>query len=220
MKKFLKLNPLDIISDSPNLFILQKETNKTNFGGFLFLIYLVLIALIIVYYALDYKNNDKYIIQSFSHFNFKTKEEREQRNHEELFNPNITFKIIFNGKHINERFKLYDPDSDKPIESNTIFSKKINDFRAVLYYDCINLNCSDYFEFVRNISSNKTEDQNFYLELRYNGFRLEHQSEKEPINKDEGINDFYVAYKLNYNLTIDITSKWRTNIQKKRISTK
>ena len=45
MKKFLKLNPLDIISDSPNLFILQKETNKTNFGGFLFLIYLVLIAL-------------------------------------------------------------------------------------------------------------------------------------------------------------------------------
>ena len=209
MKKFLKLNPLDIISDSPNLFILQKETNKTNFGGFLFLIYLVLIALIIVYYALDYKNNDKYIIQSFSHFNFKTKEEREQRNHEELFNPNIKFKIIFNGKHINERFKLYDPDSDKPIESNTIFSKKINDFRAVLYYDCINLNCSDYFEFVRNISSNKTEDQNFYLELRYNGFRLEHQSEKEPINKSGGIY-FYVRYKLNYNLTIDITSNWRT----------
>ena len=96
MKKFLKLNPLDIISDSPNLFILQKETNKTNFGGFLFLIYLALIALIIVYYVLDYKNNDKYIIQSFSHFNFKTKEEREQRNKLELFIPNIKFNIIFN----------------------------------------------------------------------------------------------------------------------------
>ena len=125
MKKFLKLNPLDIISDSPNLFILQKETNKTNFGGFLFLIYLALIALIIVYYALDYKNNDKYIIQSFSHFNFKTKEEREQRNKLELFNPNIKFNITFNGKHINERFKLYDYNSDKPMESNITFSKKL-----------------------------------------------------------------------------------------------
>ena len=125
MKKFLKLNPLDIISDSPNLFILQKETNKTNFGGFLFLIYLALIALIIVYYVLDYKNNDKYIIQSFSHFNFKTKEEREQRNKLELFNPNIKFNIIFNGQHINERFKLYDYNSDKPMESNITFSKKL-----------------------------------------------------------------------------------------------
>ena len=51
------MNPLDFLSDSPNLFILHKETNKTNFGGFLFLIYLVIIIIIFVYYIIDYVKN-------------------------------------------------------------------------------------------------------------------------------------------------------------------
>ena len=73
------MHPLDIISESPNLYILQKESNKTNFGGVLFLIYLILIILIVVYYILDYIENPKYIIQSFSHFNVKSEKEKEER---------------------------------------------------------------------------------------------------------------------------------------------
>ena len=72
------LNPLDIISDSPNLYLFQKKSNKTNFGGFLFLIYLIIVILIIIYYYIDYTQNPKYKIQSFSHFNILTEEQREK----------------------------------------------------------------------------------------------------------------------------------------------
>lgn len=49
------MNFLDFLSESPKLFIFQKEVNKTNFGGFLMLIYLIAMALITVYYIIDYK---------------------------------------------------------------------------------------------------------------------------------------------------------------------
>ena len=80
------MHPLDIISSSPNLYILQKNSNKTNFGGFLFLIYLLAILLIFIIYIIDYVQNDKYIIQSFEHFNLKTDEEINLRNTDELCN--------------------------------------------------------------------------------------------------------------------------------------
>ncbi len=56
------MHPLDIISASPNLYILQKESNKSNFGGVLFLIYLAFAILVIVYYAIDYTKNPPYDI--------------------------------------------------------------------------------------------------------------------------------------------------------------
>ena len=58
------MHPLDIISQSPNLYLFQKESNKTNFGGFLFLVYLVLIILVLIYYIVDYYRNPSYSIQS------------------------------------------------------------------------------------------------------------------------------------------------------------
>ena len=63
------MHPLDFISDSPNLYLFHKKSIKTNFGGFLFLIYLIIIILIIIYYIIDYIKNDKYIIQSFTNTN-------------------------------------------------------------------------------------------------------------------------------------------------------
>ena len=87
------MHPLDIISQPPNLYLFQKESNKTNFGGFLFIVYLVLIILVLIYYIVDYYRNPSYSIQSFTHFNFKTKEEIKDRNNDQIYNPNIDFKI-------------------------------------------------------------------------------------------------------------------------------
>ena len=96
------MHPLDIISNSPNLYILRKESNKTNFGGFLFLIYLIIIITIFVYYIIDYTKNDKYIIQSFNHFNIKSDEEKEERNKKDFYNPTVNFslniEVFFKGK--------------------------------------------------------------------------------------------------------------------------
>ena len=105
------MHPLDIISNSPNLYILRKESNKTNFGGFLFLIYLIIIITIFVYYIIDYTKNDKYIIQSFNHFNYKTKEEEEERNNNDFYHPTINFtldiEIFFEDKYCNLDYEKF-----------------------------------------------------------------------------------------------------------------
>ena len=60
----VRLNCLDFLNNSPNFFIFQNKANKTNFGGFLFLIYIIIMILISLAYILDYAFNEKYEIET------------------------------------------------------------------------------------------------------------------------------------------------------------
>ena len=211
------MHPLDIISSSPNLYILQKSSNKTNFGGFLFLIYLLAILLIFIIYIIDYVQNDKYIIQSFEHFNLKTDEEINLRNTDELYNPNINFKLdlraFFQDKerYLPKKFKLYDNKVGQFIERNKHFNKKITEFNIYVLYECDDFTCNDYENFL-----NFTEEINVtynYLRFQHDGFYLDHQNKEKPIikTKDNG-KVFGTYYKLNKNKTIYIENKWRNII--------
>ena len=213
------MNPLDFLSDSPNLFILHKETNKTNFGDFLFLIYLVIIIIIFVYYIIDYVKNDKHVIQSLSHFNIYTQEKKEERNKNELFNPYINFKLnlvieLNKTKYIVnlDEFVLYDNKEQKFINKNTYFRKRISEFDIIVFYDCEEKNCSDYYRFIESLKemNNNITPSNYILEFIYEGFQLEHQNEDKPILKTED-NDIIFArnYSLNLNYTIKINNQWR-----------
>ena len=209
------MHPLDIISNSPNLYILRKESNKTNFGGFLFLIYLIIIITIFVYYIIDYTKNDKYIIQSFNHFNIKSDKEEEERNKNDFYNPTINFTLntgaFSNGTFCNLHFtnmKIYDKKKEKFIEFGTKFSSKINDFDIFLLYECDNLNCSDYSKRLKNLRE-KYDISSYYLYFAYDGFTLDHQNENKPIIKLKDSNRFFLRrYNLNFNKTISIKNKW------------
>ena len=54
---------LDFLSEFPRTFIFQKEVNKTNFGGVLFLIYGIIMMIISLSYILDFYLNDKFEIE-------------------------------------------------------------------------------------------------------------------------------------------------------------
>ena len=212
-----------IKSESPNLYILQKESNKTNFGGVLFLIYLILIILIVVYYILDYIENPKYIIQSFSHFNVKSEKEKEERKKIKLFNPKINFKLDLSldkkGTELNNKVKLLDATTGKFINRNEIFQRQITEFNIVIFYECENSNYSDYYNYLKTF--NKTNDTSFILYFEYEGFKLDHQNRNKPIKKKENGIDitFYRYYKLDLNATMEIDNIWRSIIytEKKEI---
>ena len=53
---------LDILSKAPNNFIFEKESNKTNLGRVITLIYLIIIIIITIVYICDYSINDKYSV--------------------------------------------------------------------------------------------------------------------------------------------------------------
>ena len=54
------MNALDFISDSPKVCIFQKSSNKTNLGGILTLIYLIILVLIIIAYLYNFFTYAKY----------------------------------------------------------------------------------------------------------------------------------------------------------------
>ena len=132
------MHPLDIISESPNLFIFKKESNKTNFGGFLFLIYLIIIILIFIYYLINYIEGDKYIVQSFSHFNIRSYNEIRKRNENINYNPNITFKLdIFDAvdkKLLNNKFKLLFRHNNSLLKRNTTFKERVSNFNIWILF--------------------------------------------------------------------------------------
>jgi len=58
------MNVLDFLNSSPQYSIFQKEANKTNFGGILFLLYIIIMIIISLAYIMDFALNDKYVIES------------------------------------------------------------------------------------------------------------------------------------------------------------
>lgn len=204
------MHPLDILSDSPHLYLFQKVSNKTNLGGFLFLIYLIIIIIIIVYYIVDYTKNEKYIIESFTHFNMKTEKEKEERNKDQLYNPNINFTIDLTleneGGSLGDKFIFFDGNTGHIFDRKYTFNTNISHFKGILAYICDKDDCSDYFDYIKTLDAKL-----FYLNFSYNGFRLEHQNKKSPIIRKDGEKNinFTMDYPISFDSTLTITNNWK-----------
>ena len=205
---------MDIISSSPNLYLFHKESNKTNFGGFLFIVYMVIILLILIYYLVQYFQNPKYTIQSFSHFNFKTKAQKEERNNDTLYNPNIKFIVNVSNYNstnkaegdISNEFLLFDWNKNKTVDFNSEFENNISNFDYLVLFECNDTDCSNYFDYIRKY---REDNRNiFYLNFYYQGFTLDHQDGDKPIKKNT---TFERYYQLNWESSIGIINYW-TNI--------
>ena len=199
------MHPLDIISESPNLFIFQKESNKTNLGGFVFLIYLIIIVLIFIYYLIDYIEGDKYNIQSFSHFNLRSNDEVKRRNENINYNPNINFKLELRDisfKSLDNKYKLYSNNNHSLLNRNTTFKERVSKFNIYILYECENENCLDY---------RMNRFYGFYIGLEYDGFYLDHQNKYKPIIKREDNESLIIKdyFYWNYSMKTDIHYKWR-----------
>ena len=107
---------LDFISDSPKLFIFQKESNKTNLGWIFFLIYLILVILIVVFYIHDYLEKEEF---SFSYAfieDIVSQDEEERRLNSPEYNPilNISFDLEnVETTSLDERFFIMDLHQNK-----------------------------------------------------------------------------------------------------------
>ena len=86
----------DFLSDSPRIFIFKKDSNKTNFGGILFLIYIAIMILISLAYILEYALNEKYSIENFAVFNFSRDGNEEINLNEDIeLNPYLDINVTF-----------------------------------------------------------------------------------------------------------------------------
>ena len=169
------MRQLDFLSTSPNIYIFREKTNKTNFGGVLFLIYIIIMLSISLIYIIDYIVNDKYIVETSSYLNLASKGSINPFTYldnyikgESEINPliNISFNLfkINESQPINlsERFSIQDAFTYEPLQRNTFYQKKASEIGLILLYKCDPNNCT--------INESDFSTFDYYIEMTYNGF--------------------------------------------------
>ena len=175
------MHPLDFISQSPQTFIFQKETNKTNLGGILFLVYLLICLGIFLFYLLDYTENNKFEVQYTLNKNTSLLEDMERIKNDDNLNPEITIGIELkdnNHQNLSDNFLIisYIRNMEGYTRRSTgsqTFEEKICDVDVEIYYLCHNeTDCSLREEHKR---------ESYLLYFIYTDFFLDHQNKTLPI---------------------------------------
>ena len=201
------MHPLDFLSESPKFFIFQKETNKTNFGGVLFLIYLIIIISITIYYYIEYINTDEYQVQYKLLLNQNKKKEIDRINKKKKKNQNIAFSYYIsqvspvNNEIDLNRIKLYDYENEELF--NESLTSQVNKTDILVLYECHDKKC-------RLDNSSELE---FIFEVIYEGFKIDHQNETSPFNKEM---KFRIGEKFFFDNITVIPSNWHNIIYKEK----
>ncbi len=170
---------LDFLSSPPQMYFLNRRTNKTIFGGILFIIYIILIMDIFIFYTLNFYYNDKYDIKYSLYKNFKENNKDNNNKIEEL-NPILNFTIdlkkISNDLVVSDLGdQLMVIDSNFSIvERNSIISKTPTSMDMMIVYICFDT-CS--------IEKKGETDLTYILNIIYSGDKIDHQNDI-PLEKN------------------------------------
>ena len=104
------MRKLDFISASPHLSIFKAGSNKTSFGGTLFLIYLIILAILASFYIYDYTSKEKYVFESYFIRNDTKVKESKQANEIKEMEEDFIFFLYkeANDLYFNDNFLLID----------------------------------------------------------------------------------------------------------------
>ena len=200
------LHKLDFLSASPQGFIFQQNSNKTNLGGVLSLIYLIIFLILALYYISIYILEDNYSVQYLFYEQMLTGDEQKKLMNDDRYNPSFDMQIyLFDGpwrdfRKPDNRFVVMDGVSHSVFQYGAQ-SKKFSEVYYLILYDCLN-----------NTKENCTIDEkllyNKYLTfmLKYNGYILDHQNKSSPLYKSEnGLRD---EYRFTLDESKQILSTW------------
>ena len=92
------MKKLDFISGAPKTFIFQQDSNKTNLGGLLTILFIIAMLIIIYSYIYEYFANDKYNISYYyNEVHYEDEELNDLYNNEKLY-PELTYLLFSNEK--------------------------------------------------------------------------------------------------------------------------
>lgn len=198
------LHAIDFLSDQPKNFIFQKTSNKTNLGGILSLVYLIVFLIIAISYLVFYFIKDNYSIEYLQHEKIISKEEHKKYLYDPKYNPKFNFNFYLfeenkEGRYCKQDFQLYDRThgDDNPLKNYSgSFDKTVQSFDFYIVYDCLDKNNTN-FDFDRTYAlSNEVK-----LAFWYHGYILDHQNKSSPFYiNTESIYSYTVPFKYDYPL--------------------
>ena len=179
---------LDFLSESPKLFIFQKESNKTNFGGVLFLIYIIIMLLISSTYIANYLLNDKYTYEALTFYNHTEDiKEIENMNNDIELNPFLNLSLYFYTPE--DKFTVFDQINQKFIEKSSLdiygfpiyyIKKQISDINFIIYYKCEDKNCNSLDDFLETYGYSSFTG----VYINYTRYEINHFDEIPVSKKD------------------------------------
>ena len=207
------MRKLDFISKPPNFSIFKEGANKTNLGGFLFLVYIIIIVLLAIVYFYVYFTNEKYLFDyslvkiKYGDKNISKNNEIESKLYTEINykvyltkeNPdpnegkfNDSNFVILNVKKLIETFGNED---ECVIKQGEPFQNNVRDLELAVLYRCNGTNCTIREE-------DKIKNTSYYLSFAYQGFSIEHQNPENPIQplKDDNYWSQTVQFLENTNI--------------------
>jgi len=201
---------LDFISGSPQLNIFKEGANKTNLGGTLYLIYILVLILLAIVYLFDYFSNEKYDFNyNIVKTDFKDKKLEKDKEMNSMLNTNLEFSFMLSIDDPNPERGIYNNnfiiiDSGKLYDKLMSGVQRDDDGWFVLNSDenentddCIlkqedphTLNTGDLHLAVLYRCNgldcsireeDKVKESSYYFFVGYKGFNLEHQNPEKPI---------------------------------------
>ena len=196
---------LDLLSAPPQIYFLQKKTNKTLFGGILFIIYIFIMLNITVVYLLNYILKGKYDIRYSLYKNFTYNEEEYNKN--EDLNPNLNFTININKlsknlerSEVGRQFFIIDSYANE-IERNKTYSSTCSNMSFSVVYACF-LDCD--WDFNKDINDTNA---GYVLNISYSGYKINHQ-DKIPLEKNNDKYTFYKEFFFSFNRSTFLNIYW------------
>ena len=176
------MNKFDFLSEPPQMLFFQNESNKTSFGGILFIIYIIFVSILSIILILDFCLNDKYeIYYSLIRNDGSVKEMPVDDEMDPLLNFTIDLYKMDGGLNkiqLNNNYLIVDFDYNL-IERNSIIQKRPSELFFWILYNDIN----------EESNSNEEDELNFgyYFEIKYQGFKLQHQKSIPLITNESDI---------------------------------
>ena len=165
------MKKLDFISGAPKTFIFQQDSNKTNLGGLLTILFILAMLIIIYSYIYEYFANDKYNISYYyNEVHYEDEELNDLYNNEKLY-PELTYLLFSNEKA--KDLIILDSNS-KEIPLLEVRKEKVSELFFRAFHKCKN-------ETYCGSEDGADKLNLFVLGMIYDGYFCDHQNPESPI---------------------------------------
>ena len=194
------LHRLDFLSNAPKNFIFQNNSNKTNFGGFLTLAYIIIVLIIFTFYLIYYLSEEYFTVQYIHYQKYLNDSEIDKRENAIKYNPyfDFNFEIGFYGL-LPDEFIFLNLTNGQLIPRSQNLNIRASDVKIGIVYKC-----------------NETDTEckipekyeMFFFGVLYHGFVLDHQNDESALHKGTDFMKYYLE--IHTSDPSKFTYNWRT----------
>ena len=203
------MHNLDILSESPPIYIFQGDSNKKPFGGFISILFILYMIFISAMYIYDYFVNEKYDIEYSRYYSPITGDERDRLNSDPELNPEYNF--VFKGadyikNNYSNNFAFYDRETGKFYKNISFvnITQNVSTFNVELVYKC-----KSYLDdecLLREEDKNISKYEDFFaFDFIYPIFILDH-SKPDPFERGHNLSENHL---FDFNRPTQHSLEWK-----------